>query len=108
MNQFILVGAGIIDFHRLLNCFLRAVGFDTALMRNPDEIRTQSKPDDRTAAIPTAALASAPPDGYWMRRNGRYIRLDPTEYRLLRHLSRHPVRAFLRDELVDATWWHGT
>ena len=144
MNQLILVGAETIDFHLLLNRLLMASGFDPALTRDPDEIvgiaverkphiimlawkprsfpvaeiQARLKQDDRTAAIPIAALADpqqdsgAPPevgtgpDGYWMRRNGRYVRLDPTEYSLLRRLSRRSVRGFLSDELVDSAWWH--
>ncbi len=39
-------------------------------------------------------------------RNGRGVRLGPTEYRLLRHLMEHPGRVFSRDRLIDAVWGH--
>ena len=39
-------------------------------------------------------------------RNGRGVRLGPTEFRLLRHLMEHPGRVFSRDRLIDAVWGH--
>ena len=39
-----------------------------------------------------------------VRRNGRAVRLGPTEYRLLRHLIQHPGRVFSREQLLDAVW----
>ena len=39
-----------------------------------------------------------------VRRNGRGVRLGPTEYRLLRHLIQHPGRVFSREQLLDAVW----
>ncbi|MGH7045450.1 MAG: phosphate regulon transcriptional regulator PhoB [Stellaceae bacterium] len=39
-------------------------------------------------------------------RNGRPIHLGPTEFRLLRHLLRHPRRVFSREQLLDAVWGH--
>jgi two-component system, OmpR family, phosphate regulon response regulator PhoB len=40
-------------------------------------------------------------------RGGRPIHLGPTEFRLLRHLMRHPGRVFSREQLLDAVWGHG-
>jgi two-component system, OmpR family, phosphate regulon response regulator PhoB len=37
-------------------------------------------------------------------RAGRRIHLGPTEFRLLRHLMRHPGRVYSRDQLLDAVW----
>ncbi len=39
-------------------------------------------------------------------RDGRGVRLGPTEFRLLRHLMEHPGRVFSRDQLIDAVWGH--
>jgi len=37
-------------------------------------------------------------------RNGREIRLGPTEFRLLRYFLEHPGRVLSRDQLLDAVW----
>jgi two-component system phosphate regulon response regulator PhoB len=37
-------------------------------------------------------------------RDGRPIRLGPTEFRLLRHFLENPGRVFARDQLLDAVW----
>ena len=39
-------------------------------------------------------------------RNGRGVRLGPTEFRLLRYMMEHPGRVFSRDQLIDAVWGH--
>lgn len=39
-----------------------------------------------------------------VRRNGRQIRLTPTEFRLLEFLIRHPRRVFERGEILHAIW----
>ena len=39
-------------------------------------------------------------------RANRSIHLGPTEFRLLRHLLRHPRRVFSREQLLDAVWGH--
>ena len=39
-----------------------------------------------------------------VRRGPSAIELGPTEYRLLRHLMRHPNRVFTREALLDAVW----
>lgn len=39
-----------------------------------------------------------------VRRDGRALRLGPTEYRLLEFLMLHPRRVFSREEVLDAVW----
>ncbi len=39
-----------------------------------------------------------------VRRSGREVHLGPTEFRLLRHLLRHPGRVFSRERLLDVVW----
>ncbi len=39
-------------------------------------------------------------------RAGKAVHLGPTEFRLLRHLMRHPGRVFSREQLLDAVWGH--
>ena len=40
-------------------------------------------------------------------REGREIRLGPTEFRLLRFLLEHPGRVFSREQLIGGVWGHG-
>lgn len=37
-------------------------------------------------------------------RDGKEVRLGPTEFRLLRHFMEHPGRVLSRDQLLDAVW----
>jgi two-component system phosphate regulon response regulator PhoB len=39
-------------------------------------------------------------------RNGKSLRLGPTEFRLLRHFLENPDRVFSREQLLDAVWGH--
>ncbi len=39
-------------------------------------------------------------------RNGRAVKLGPTEFKLLRHFIEHPGRVYSRDQLLDAVWGH--
>jgi two-component system phosphate regulon response regulator PhoB len=41
---------------------------------------------------------------YRVSRAERPVHLGPTEFRLLRHLMRHPGRVFSREQLLDAVW----
>ena len=41
---------------------------------------------------------------YKAYRNGREVKLGPTEFRLLRYLMEHPGRVFSREQLLDAVW----
>lgn len=43
---------------------------------------------------------------YKVTRAGKGVHLGPTEFRLLRHLMRHPGRVFSREQLLDAVWGH--
>lgn len=43
---------------------------------------------------------------YRVSRNGRPVRLGPTELRLLAFFLQHPYRVFAREELLDAVWGH--
>lgn len=40
------------------------------------------------------------------RRNGREVRLGPTEYKLLEFLMSSPGRVFSREQLLDGVWGH--
>jgi two-component system phosphate regulon response regulator PhoB len=44
--------------------------------------------------------------GHRVSRAGQPIHLGPTEFRLLRHLMRHPGRVYSREQLLDAVWGH--
>ena len=39
-------------------------------------------------------------------RDGRYVALGPTEFRLLRHFLENPRRVFSRERLLDGVWGH--
>jgi len=39
-------------------------------------------------------------------RNGRAVKLGPTEFKLLRHFIEHPGRVYSRDQLLDSVWGH--
>lgn len=39
-----------------------------------------------------------------VHRQGKEVKLGPTEYRLLRHFMEHPGRVFSREQLLDAVW----
>lgn len=41
-----------------------------------------------------------------VERDGRTLKIGPTEYRLLRHFMEHPGRVFSREQLLDAVWGH--
>jgi two-component system phosphate regulon response regulator PhoB len=37
-------------------------------------------------------------------RNGRAVKLGPTEFKLLRHFMEHPGRVYSREQLLDSVW----
>lgn len=39
-----------------------------------------------------------------VQRNGRFVHLGPTEFRLLRFLMQHPGQVFTREELLNTVW----
>lgn len=41
-----------------------------------------------------------------VRRDGKPVTLGPTEFRLLQHFLRNPMRVFSRQRLLDAVWGH--
>jgi two-component system phosphate regulon response regulator PhoB len=43
-------------------------------------------------------------DGHRVTRNGRQVRLGPTEFRLLEYLMQSPGRVFSRAQLLDGVW----
>jgi two-component system phosphate regulon response regulator PhoB len=43
-------------------------------------------------------------DAHRVSRNGREVRLGPTEYRLLEYLMQSPGRVFSRAQLLDGVW----
>jgi len=48
------------------------------------------------------------PVGHRVEREGRELRLGPTEYRLLAFFMEHPRRVFSRAQLLDAVWGTGS
>jgi two-component system, OmpR family, phosphate regulon response regulator PhoB len=45
-------------------------------------------------------------DSHRVTRNGREVRLGPTEFRLLEFLMESPGRVFSRSQLLDGVWGH--
>jgi two-component system phosphate regulon response regulator PhoB len=45
-------------------------------------------------------------EAHKVTRNGREVKLGPTEYRLLEYLMERPGRVFSRAQLLDAVWGH--
>ncbi len=43
-------------------------------------------------------------EAYRVRRNGREVRLGPTEYKLLEFMMESPGRVFTRTQLLDGVW----
>jgi two-component system phosphate regulon response regulator PhoB len=44
------------------------------------------------------------PDSFRAQRNGRLLKLSPTEFRLLKFLIQHPGQVFSRQEILCAVW----
>jgi two-component system phosphate regulon response regulator PhoB len=44
--------------------------------------------------------------GHKVRRDGHFVPLGPTEFRLLKHFLEHPGWVFSRERLLDAVWGH--
>ena len=45
-------------------------------------------------------------EAYRVVRNGRHVRLGPTEFKLLEFLMESPGRVFTRTQLLDGVWGH--
>jgi two-component system, OmpR family, phosphate regulon response regulator PhoB len=59
---------------------------------------------ERLADVLTAGDISLDREAHRVTRNGREIRLGPTEYRLLEFLMESPGRVFSRTQLLDGVW----
>jgi two-component system phosphate regulon response regulator PhoB len=67
-----------------------------ALLRRPPVFSAERRLHWREIAMDVAAFR--------VTRNGREIRLGPTEFRLLKFLMENPERVFSRQELIEAVW----
>jgi two-component system phosphate regulon response regulator PhoB len=65
-----------------------------ALLRRPQVFRAEGWLHWREIAMDLAAVR--------VTRNGREIRLGPTEFRLLKFRMQNPERVFSRQELIEA------
>src|SRR6201999_2574526 len=45
-------------------------------------------------------------ESYRVTRNGREVRLGPTEFKLLEFMMESPGRVFSRSQLLDGVWGH--
>jgi two-component system, OmpR family, phosphate regulon response regulator PhoB len=59
---------------------------------------------ERLADVLSAGEISLDREAHRVTRNGREIRLGPTEYRLLEFLMESPGRVFSRTQLLDGVW----
>lgn len=59
---------------------------------------------ERIASVLTVGDISLDRDAHRVTRNGRELRLGPTEYRLLEFLMQSPGRVFSRAQLLDGVW----
>ncbi len=66
-------------------------------------ILRRSNPD-KIASVLTVDDILLDRESYEAKRNGRKLRLGPTEYRLLEFLMESPGRVFSRAQLLDAVW----
>ncbi len=66
-------------------------------------ILRRSSPE-RIASVLSVSDLSLDRDAHRVTRNGREVRLGPTEFRLLEFLMESPGRVFSRTQLLDAVW----
>ncbi len=59
---------------------------------------------DRMADKIVAGEIELDREAHRVTRNGRELRLGPTEFRLLEHFMRSPGRVHSRNQLLDAVW----
>jgi len=59
---------------------------------------------DRMADKITSGEIELDREAHRVTRNGRELRLGPTEFRLLEHFMRSPGRVHSRNQLLDAVW----
>jgi two-component system, OmpR family, phosphate regulon response regulator PhoB len=75
------------------------------LMARIKAILRRSSPE-RIASVLSVADILMDRDAHRVTRNGREVRLGPTEYRLLEFLMESPGRVFSRAQLLDGVWGH--
>jgi two-component system phosphate regulon response regulator PhoB len=59
---------------------------------------------ERIAVVLTAGDIELDRESHRVARNGRVVRLGPTEFRLLEFLMQSPGRVFSRSQLLDGVW----
>ena len=59
---------------------------------------------ERIAAVLTSGDIELDREQHRVARNGRVVRLGPTEFRLLEFLMQRPGRVFSRTQLLDGVW----
>ncbi len=75
------------------------------LMARIKAILRRANPE-RIANILTVNEIILDRDAHRVTRNGREVRLGPTEFRLLEFLMQSPGRVFSRAQLLDGVWGH--
>ena len=73
------------------------------LMARVRAILRRARPE-RVANKLTVGEIELDRDAHRVKRNGREVRLGPTEYRLLEYLMQSPGRVFSRAQLLDGVW----
>ena len=73
------------------------------LMARVRAILRRARPETIASALRNGDL-ELDRETHRVRRNGRELRLGPTEYRLLEHLMQNPGRVFTREQLLDSVW----
>ncbi len=75
------------------------------LMARIKAIMRRANPE-RIASMLTVQDIVLDRDAHRVTRNGREVRLGPTEFRLLEFLMESPGRVFSRTQLLDGVWGH--
>ncbi len=75
------------------------------LMARIRAILRRSNPE-RIAEILSVADITLDREAHKVMRNGREVRLGPTEFRLLEYMMQSPGRVFSRAQLLDGVWGH--
>lgn len=75
------------------------------LMARLRAILRRSNPE-RIADTLSVAEITLDREAHKVTRNGREVKLGPTEYRLLEYLMESPGRVFSRAQLLDGVWGH--
>ena len=73
------------------------------LMARVKAILRRSNPD-KIASVLTVEDILLDREAYEAKRNGRKLRLGPTEFRLLEFMMESPGRVFSRTQLLDGVW----